>query len=446
MHAHSPPLRALPAIALCTVIAALTGCSPDVDASWKPGQPSSSGSLPSPHQSTSSPSSAPSPAATAAVDELVAPAGRLSSGEIEDVLPQLAMEATARRAVLVLPAGRYTVSRTIVMPVGTHVRLEDGALLEGDLPGVALVRVASGTTFSGGTITNTSSAAGFDMDLAEGSEGVTISGVTFRGASSNAFYMSTSGLKGISILGSTFDTVSYGILLNPGSLDAEQVTIRGNRFVDACADAIEINAATSGTSARVKDVVIAGNHIRGTCGAGDTAGFGIGLAGVDGFEIRDNTISGARNEAIHLEDGTTGGTVVDNTISDGGSGTRPAVAIYRTTARIVVESNTISRFAGAGVAVLWDSMGSAKDVTVDANVIDDVTGNAVVVAGDHGTGPFRVTRNRLTKIGGDGVSVSGSHELTVISGNRLVGVKGRAIVESLRGSGVTRESGNQVFP
>lgn len=431
-HPNAPWRTAGALLTTLAILLPLDGCaSAQESAPWRSPTPM--------HSPARTPAASPTP-------ELVATADRLASGPLSVVLPQLAAEAMARGAVLELPQGRYQVTDTIVLPEGTTMRLEDGAQLTGDLPGRALVRLAAHTIFTGGSVSNASADPGFDVDLAQGAVGVSITGTTFGGTSANALYMAASGISDVVVSESRFAHVGYGVLLNPGALDARKITLRGNRFVDACADAIEINAATGGTAARVKDVQIIDNHVEGTCGSGDSAGFGIGLAGVEGFTVRGNVVSGARNEAIHMEDGSTDGTVAGNTIGGGGGSGRPAVAIYRTTSHIVVESNRITGFSGSGVSVQWDSLGSARSVTITDNIISEVSGSGVVVAGDAGSGPFTVTGNRLSSIGGDGISIAGSHALSVISGNTITRVSGQPIAQSLRGTGVTQLSGNTISP
>jgi hypothetical protein len=236
----------------------------------------------------------------------------------------------------------------------------------------------------------------------------------------------------------------YGVLLNPPAQDARSITIRDNRFITPCGDSVEINAVTNGTKQRVKDVRVTGNHMQGACGDGESAGFGVGLAGVEDFQISGNTIDGARNEAIHLEDGTTSGTIRDNVISGGGHGDRPAIAVYRTTSNVVVSGNRVHDFSGQGIAVRWDSLGSARNITVKDNDLRRISGDGIVVAGGPGTGPFAVQDNLLDTIGGNGIAVGGSHEHSSVTGNSLRAVKGEAIVQYLRGSGTTKIDSNAI--
>jgi hypothetical protein len=386
----------------------------------------------------------PAPEPTSPALEITATRKQLASGPLQSVLPELAARASVRGAALVLPTGQYDVSESILLPRDTYLRLATGAELVGNLPGRPLLRLASGSTLEGGTLRNDADSPGFDLDLAQDSRQVTVRGVTFRGAATNSLYLAASGVRDVLIDGNRFEQVGYGVLLNPPAQNASSITVRGNTFVDACADAIEINAPTGGTAQRVKNVVITGNRMSGTCGSGPDGGFGVGLAGVDGFTIEKNSINGARNEAVHVEDGTTHGTIRNNRIAGGGHGDRPAIALYRTTSDIDVDDNDIADFVGGGIAVRWDGLGSARAISIERNHVRSVTGDGIVVSGGIGTGPFDVDGNVLVTIGGNGISAIGPHERTVITGNSLRDVAGEAIVELQRGDGQTLISGNSI--
>lgn len=375
---------------------------------------------------------------------MVATAERLGTEPFQEALVRLAATAVRRDATLVLPANTYIATATATLPPGVRLRLARDAVITGSLPGQPLVRISARSTLSGGTLRNTATSPGFDLDFQQDAAMVRITGVTFSGAATNAVYLASSGIRDVVIERSRFMGVGYGILLNPGALDARGLQLRNNRFRQVCSDSIEINAATGGTAARVRDVQIIGNDIGPSCGAGDSSGFGIGLAGVRGFRVARNTIAGARNEGVHLEDGTSEGRVTDNSITGGGTGSRPAIAVYRTTSGVLVDDNRVRDFAGSGIAVLWDSVGSASRITVRNNTISRVKGDGVVVAGDQGTGPFVVDGNTITSTSGNGISIAGSHALSTITGNSLHGIGGTPIAEALRGSGKTVIEGNGI--
>ena len=384
------------------------------------------------------------PPFVAPTPEVVATVKRLGSVPFQDGIARLAAIAVRQDATLVLPSGTYTATATSVLPPGLRLRLKRGAVITGSLPGQPLVRISARSTLSGGTLHNTATSPGFDLDFQQDAATVRITGVTFSGAGTNAVYLASSGIRDVTIERSRFVGVGYGILLNPGALDARGLQVRNNVFRQVCSDSIEINGATGGTAGRVRDVRITGNDIGPACGEGDSSGFGVGLAGVRGFTVARNTITGTRNEGVHLEDGTSNGRVTDNTITGGGTGSRPAIAIYRTTAGVLIDDNRIRDFAGSGIAVLWDSVGSASRITIRDNAVTRVKGDGVVVAGDLGTGPFVVDGNTIATTGGNGISVAGSHALSTITGNSLHGIGGTPIAEGLRGAGRTVIEGNGI--
>lgn len=363
-----------------------------------------------------------------------------------DAVEQLAARAASQGLRLVLPVGEYVTARTVVLPAGTDLELQDGAVITGGLPGASLLRLAADSSLTGGTIENTSATSAFDVDLAEGAKRVGIRGVTFRGTEANAVYADASGIEDVRIERNTFEGLVYGVLFNPGTLGGRGVVVDQNTFTGVCGDAIEMNAATGGTGRRLREVTISDNRIERPCGVGSSSGFGIGLAGVSGFRVTGNTISGARNEAVHVEDGTERGVISGNRIRGGGIGNRPAIAIYRTVADVTVESNEVSGFDGQGIAVLWDSSGSATDVDVRRNTVTAVSGDGIVVAGDRGTGPFTVTDNTLDAVGGNGIAVAGPHGRSTVEDNTLTDIGGQGIALTLRSDGVTVLARNSVSP
>lgn len=377
-------------------------------------------------------------------DRLVATTSRLQGKPLDRALPVLALQATRRHAVLVVPRGRYEVANTIVLPARTTLTLDSRAVITGDLPGRSLVSLASSSRLAGGTLWNTAKQPGFDLNFQQSARNVIVSGTTFRGSAANAVYLGSPGLQRLTIERSRFLHVLYGILLNPDAISTRGLSISRNEFNEACADAIELNAATGGSSRRVQGAIIQDNRISGDCGTGSSSGFGIGLAGVRNFTVQANEIMSVRSEGVHLEDGTSDGTIAQNAIVGGGGGQRPAIAIYRDTARIVVRGNRVSHFDGSGVGVLWDSLGSARDVTIRDNLLQNLSGDGVDVAGDRGTGPFRVLYNRIENVAGNGIAVSGPHERSLIADNDLGGIRGDPIFQSLRGDGITAIEGNAI--
>ena len=361
---------------------------------------------------------------------------------VQDQLVAVLSEAASSGRSVVLPAGRLTVTRTLWLPAGSTLALAESAVVTGAVPGQSLIRMTSRSTLTGGRVVNTASADCFDVDFAGGTRAATVEQVRFGGARTNSIYLNAPDLQDIRIADNAFGGVMYGVLLNSGALRATDVRITQNTFIGVSGDAIEINAAVADAADRARDVLITGNRIRAPRGQGDGSGFGVGLAGVRGFRVTGNRIDRVRNEAVHIEDRSTSGLVANNDIRGGGVGTRPAIAIYRTVQGVVVRHNSIRRFDGEGIAVLWDSVGSSRDIEITGNLVRDVSGSAVVVGGDEGTGPFTVSDNDVLSPGGYGVVVLGTHGRSVVRRNLIRGATEGMLLTRYRGDGVRIYSDN----
>ena len=333
-------------------------------------------------------------------------------------------DAVNKHRTLLIPKGEYLITGRVPLPVGSQIQLAPGATLRGSLPGTSLLQLARGSSLAGGTVRNDSPSDAFDVDLANGATSVTISGVRFAGAHTNSVYINSPGVRALTVDGCTFVGVTYGVLLNPGAIDAVGLHITNNTFTGTTADAIEINAATGGSPKRVHDVTVSGNVVSRGAGGGSTGGFGVGLAGVAHFTVSGNRLTDVRNEAVHIEDHSSQGAVLQNQITGGGVGYRPAIAVYRTTDHVLIEHNRIERFAGDGIAVLWDKFGSSTNIQVVANAIDAVKGSGITVSGDQGTGPFEVEQNLVDDVGGSPIAVLGSHHFSSVTSNTVIAAGG----------------------
>ena len=365
-----------------------------------------------------------------------------STVPVQDQLSAALADAAKRGSAVALPAGSLTVTRPLWLPTGSSLVLDTGAVITGAVSGQSLVRMTTGSRLAGGRIENTATADCFDVDFAGGTHDAAISGVAFAGARTNSVYLGAPDLHDVSVTGSTFDGVVYGVLLNSGAVRSSRVTVAGNTFSRIAADAIEINSAMPATADQITGVVITGNTVRSMTGAGGGAGFGVGLAGVHDFTVSDNSIFGARNEAVHIEDRSSRGVVSGNVVQNGGIGSRPAVAIYKTVDTVEIRNNSIRGFSGHGIAVLWDSIGSSRNITISGNTVASVTGSGVVVAGDAGTGPFFVRGNDISAAGRFGVEVLGIHPLSVVEHNRIRDAGLGLISTRFQGTGVRQYTDN----
>ena len=367
---------------------------------------------------------------------------RLSAVPVQDQLvAALGTGASAGRPVR-LGSGVLRITRTMWVPPRSTLLLDRGAVIRGSIPGQSLIRLQSGSRVQGGTIENSSNTDCMDIDLAPRAVGAVIDGMTLRGARANSVYVAAPGVSNLSVVNNRFVGVTYGVLVNPGAVRADRIRIVDNEFHYIYADAIEINAAIPRRSDAVRNVDILHNTIGTMRGSGDSSGFAIGVAGVQRFSIRSNSISGARHEAIHLEDRARDGVVAANLVKGGGNGHRPAIAIYRTVDSVDVRANRITGFDGDGIAVLWDQLGSSSRIATTRNVLRNVRGSGIVVGGNVGTGPFVVRSNAVLGAKSDAIVILGTHGRSVVSNNLVRSTSGAVTSTRYAGRGQRLISGN----
>lgn len=371
-------------------------------------------------------------------------ADRTGRTPVQDELVSAAASAAAKHRPLLVPKGRYLITSRASLPRDVTVRLAPGAMIVGALPGSSLLQLNRGSTLTGGTIRNDATTDAFDVDLGTGATSVRIVGVHFAGARTNSVYINNPGIRDLRITDCSFSGVVYGVLLNAGAIDANGVKVLRNTFTGVAADAVEINAATGGTAKRARNITVSDNVMRPGGAAHPSGGFGVGLAGVNGFTVSRNRITGAGEEGVHIEDRSSNGVVRENSITGGGVGYRPAIAVYRTSSNILITRNKVSRFAGDGIAVLWDSLGSSRSVQVKSNAISDVSRSGISVGGDSGTGPFKIDRNVIYNARGSAIAVLGSHHFSSVSNNLVVGRQDAVIFTKYQGAGLRVTTANRL--
>lgn len=360
----------------------------------------------------------------------------------EDQLATAVGVAAAHGRVLQVGPGTVTLTRTFWLPVGATLSLSSRTVLTGVLPGQSLVRMQSGARLVGGVIWNRSAVDCLDVDVAGRSQGAAITNVTFKGSKSNAVLVNAPDVSSLSVQNNHFVDNVYGVLVNPGALRSKNLLISGNHFAGVTGDAIEINAAISRIPDRVRNVNILGNIIVQMRGSGGSSGFAIGMAGVQTFRVTANRITGARNEAIHLEDGSRDGLVSQNLVEGGGSGGRPAIAVYRGVDSVRVQENVVVGFYGSGIAVLWDARGSSRNITIEQNVVRGVSGEGIIMGGNVGTGPF-IARNNAVVGAQVGFVSLGTHQRDLVVGNLIRGSRGPAIRSAYAGTSTRTVSANR---
>jgi hypothetical protein len=359
----------------------------------------------------------------------------------QDQLARQLNDAASRGYTLQVPKGRVVLTRTLWLPPGATLELAAGAIITGAIPGQSLVRLQSGSHLVGGAVKNTSASDCFDVDVANKTRNAVVDGVTFRGARANALYVNAPDVKNLTVRRNLFIDTTYGVLVNGGALRAHGIVIDRNRFTGTTGDAVEINTPYAKVADAARDVTVTRNVVRSMRGTGDGSGFGVGMAGVQGFRIAGNAFYNSRNEAVHLEARSRRGVVDGNIVSRGGTGGRPAIAIYRTVDRVKVSRNVIVRFRGSGIAVLWDSVGSSTHITVARNLVRGVSADGIVMGGDTGTGPF-VTRDNAVIGAQNGIVTLGVHKNDVVARNLVRDVRGRAVLSEYQGTSRRTVIGN----
>jgi parallel beta-helix repeat protein len=358
-----------------------------------------------------------------------------------------AQTAAAAGVPLIVPAGNYLITDAPILPKGLTMRCAPTARFFGNRPAGNIVWLQDNTTVEGGIFENTSTDACFDVWIA-GNGNTKLIGATLKGAAANGLFFNYPGLDNVLIDNCLFDGLVYGVLLNPGANDAKNITFQRNRFRNIAADAIEINAATGGGSNRVKGLKIINNpEIRvDTNATGDSAGFGIGLAGCVDFTITGNTILKCRNEGIHIEDGSSRGVISGNTIFEGTNNTRSAIIIYQGCSDIAVSNNVIRNFTGKGITVVYDSNGASKNIKIDNNLIVSAGQAGIQVGGEAGQGPYHVNSNTIINPAGNGIEVFGAHELCVLDGTVITGAGAAGVATAGAGSGARAYRNTIVAP
>lgn len=141
------------------------------------------------------------------------------------------------------------------------------------------------------------------VEAAAGQSGVTLREVRIdtRGSTraGHAIQINAPGANDWTMRGLDLRAKGYGLLVNTRAGGSNGLLLTDFR-IRAQADAIELN--TPGEALR--NTVVWGGHLTQEAGAGPNAGFGFGVAHVDGLVAGGFIIHGSRLEAVHVEDGS----------------------------------------------------------------------------------------------------------------------------------------------
>ncbi|AFC32967.1 gp18.3 [Paenibacillus mucilaginosus 3016] len=206
---------------------------------------------------------------------------------------QKAIEACKKAGggTVYLPAGTYLISSRLF--VGSNTVLKGNAkLVKPDNSEVGMISIdGSNVSVEELWLENLNQNAGYNINLARNAKHIEIRSCKFTGVKTQAIDMNAKGIKHILIQDCIFEAVTYGVLTNYNADDLEDLKIIGNRFIDIYGDAIEINSPISGTKKSAyeaaSNIIISNNFISVPVGkgTGDTAGFGIGLAGASRVSV-----------------------------------------------------------------------------------------------------------------------------------------------------------------
>lgn len=349
--------------------------------------------------------------------------------------------------IVYIPEGTYKTSGNLTVYSNTKVLGNNAKIAKADVTSSYAALIVgssqSNVTIEGMWIENNKSNGCFDIELGANSSRVLIKNNKFTGRNAQAILANTTGIKHIEIAENHFEEVTYGVLTNSGATNIEDVRIVDNEFINIYGDAVELNhpgtAYTAGSN-----IIIANNFISvpDGFGTGNTAGFGIGIAGATHVSITGNVFKNARYEAIHIEDEAKHISIVGNIIN--GVEDDPATTlnsgIYVIDGDYIsIVGNSIDKANDYGIHMEYATGTQATNTTVTGNTVtrsgggiklagtgaSDIIISDNVAAANVGHGfsisaspqNVKITNNISRKNGGYGINFGGSNPSWYISGN-----------------------------
>lgn len=282
--------------------------------------------------------------------------------------------ATLQRAVDAMEGAGV---KELVVLAGTY-GIESALRLDGENRGFTI-------TGSGGVVLDGGGTSG--ILRIEGGSGITVSGLTFRGAAGPA--VEVVGGAGNTITANGFEGNGGAVLLRD---DARGNTVSNNKILSSEESAIELKDGSD-------DNVIDSNLIDGV-GAQETYGGGIYLHGASGNQITHNLVKNTQGAAINLADFYATSTGTQN--------------IGNTIAYNRIEDANLSATDSGAIYILGRSNADTQTL-VEMNFIDG-TGRAdrhsVGIYLDDCTNGVTATGNIVTGIGSDGFQIHGGSDNT----------------------------------
>lgn len=277
---------------------------------------------------------------------------------------------------LFFPAGTYKYQSTTALNPGTGVTVSG-------VPGQSIIDFASGTS-------------GFLLGVAIVGNDITIDGITLRRAgdfdavliSTGAFQRFTfsrselvgnmdtmpgkycHGFKlsdqdtssGLNLVDSTFTTLQYGLFqTNQSTAVTTDIKVERCKFSGSHNTDLEFNSPKGET----RNVLVQGCSFADN----DSPGFGVGLANVQGVEIRDNTFHTYAMEAVHVEDYSADVVVTSNEFTACGLRKHSFVQIISGASRVQVAKNTFRATANSNEIFVVTAQPGGQGQTVSGRPV-----------------------------------------------------------------------------
>lgn len=359
--------------------------------------------------------------------------------------------AKAGGGTVYFPNGTYLLHSRLT--VGHNTRLVGKAKLVKPYNNVIDILNLAGNhiEIDGLSTENLNEKAGININISRDCRHIVIRNCKFAGIRSQGVAMNATGIAHVLIQDCLFESVTYGVLCNYMADDLEDLRIIGNQFLDIYGDAIELNSPIMGTKKAVYEaagnIIIANNFIsvpKGK-GTGDTAGFGIGMAGVTRVSVIGNIIKNCRYEAIHVEDHCRNisitANIIDGVQDDPDNQLNSGIYVLNAE-QIAVIGNEIRNCKNYGVHFEYSKENQGNKATIVGNNITNCGSGGIRYAGNE-MSDAAISDNIITDNAGSGICLAGSSHSIQVKNNIVRANKGHGI--RLEQSKMVSISGNTVY-
>jgi hypothetical protein len=212
------------------------------------------------------------------------------------------------------------------------------------------------------------------------------------------------GATGVSVLRNTITNAGYGVLVNSdpsfGSAPSAYQSgwlIDGNTMRNISADAIELNSPIGGAdpNGAQHDFQVTNNDLEAAGATGTSAGFCIGVAGVNHSTLSGNKLDHCKWQCIHIEDhannilvqgNTCGGTIGPKSTdsSSWGSDLCSGILLLETSHDIQLYDNIINNTVGHGIDMNYTPTAFSYNDTISGNTITNAGVCGISIGGAGG--------------------------------------------------------------